>query len=140
MGTNWDVFDFGDTIPAVSNDPINEQYGKTQTDKNKCLLIHLAAAALRADPKLPRSTSYTDISLPDVYRASASYRWEQQQQATACSEAIGDPSHNDPLVVAELRSHLHDVLSFNHDRDHRALLCFPVSCLVWADVCIIRVS
>ena len=44
--TNWEIFDFGDAIPAVPDDLTIDAYNKTASDKDKCLLIHLEAAAL----------------------------------------------------------------------------------------------
>ena len=41
-----EVYDFGDTAPTTPDEPINDVYGKVTPDKNKCLLIHLASAAL----------------------------------------------------------------------------------------------
>ena len=45
-GRTWPVYDFGDTLPVIADDPSNELYGKTSTDKNKCLLLHIAAAVI----------------------------------------------------------------------------------------------
>ena len=139
-GEEWQVFDFGDTIPAVTNDPINEHYGKAQTDKNKCLLLYLAAASLGQRNKDNFCASYSNVRLGALNDLISQLRWEQHQKAVICAAALGDPTHSDPLVVSELRSHAHDVIAVNHDRDHRTLLCFPVSCLDWANVCIIRIS
>ena len=140
MGNEWQVFDFGDTLPATTDDPINEHYGKAQTDKNKCLLLHLAAAVLGASNAANYCGDYSDLKPRDIHALGAQFRWEQHQQAMACSSELCPPTNNDPLIVAELRSHVRDVLTINHDRDHRTLLCFPVSCLEWANVCIVRVS
>ena len=63
--------------------------------------------------------------MPEIVSESCTYRLEQLHQAIACGASLGEPTNNDPSVVAELRSHVHEVLSINHDRDHRTLLCFP---------------
>ena len=68
---------------------------------------------------------YSYLSLPEVLQLAASFRWAQLAQASVFSKALGVPPINGTLVVAELRSHVHDVATTNHDRRQRSLLCFP---------------
>ena len=136
-GHTWRVIDFGDTIPEVVGDPIGDLYGKSLTERNKCLLIHLAAAELC-------SIGDTDESMEkkflEVMSVSRKLRVEQYKQAQKCDLELGEPSSNDPIIVAELRSHVHDILNPNHDRDHKTLLCFPVGVVETKNICLIRVT
>ena len=139
-GCTFEVYDFGDTIPAIDQDPIDEVYGRVSPDKNKCFLIHLAAALLCLPGSKNQANVCAALHLPKVVDSAAKLRWEQCKQALACQRALGEPPTNDPLVVAELRSHVHDVVSIGHDRDHRTLLCFPLEIMNKCNVCLIRVS
>ena len=71
---------------------------------------------------------------------SRKLRAEQYKQAQKCDLELGEPSSNDPIIVAELRSHVHDILNPNHDRDHKTLLCFPVGVVETKNICLIRVT
>ena len=42
--------------------------------------------------------------------------------------------------MAELRSHAHDILSHNHDRDYKSLICYHVKQMGDVNVLIIRAS
>ena len=53
---------------------------------------------------------------------------------------MGEPTSNDPLIVDELRSHIHDILHPNQDRDRRSILCFPVPSMAKFNICLIRVT
>ena len=46
--TNWELWDFGDSIPTKGGDPILDAYDPGLAGRNKCLLIHLAAGVLWA--------------------------------------------------------------------------------------------
>ena len=72
---NWEVYDFGDTIPAVKGDPINDAYEKTTTDKNKCLLLHLAEAALCVTGPTGVPRSYSDLKLPKSSNWRVFFGW-----------------------------------------------------------------
>ena len=136
-GHTWRVIDFGDTIPEVVGDPIGDLYGKSLTERNKCLLIHLDAAELCSSGDTDESM---EKKFPDVMSVSRKLRVEQYKQAQKCDLELGEPSSNDPIIVAELRSHVHDILNPNHDRDHKTLLCFPVGVIETKNVCLIRAT
>ena len=137
---SWDIYDLCDTIPYVADDTISVTYGKTTPDKNKCLSIHRAAATLCLPCPRGGSKSASGLSTPEILSLEARFRREQQTKALACGGSLGDPTPNGPLVVAELRSHVHDVVSINHDMNHRTLLCFPLEFTSAANRCIGRVS
>ena len=134
------VYDFGDTIHVRPGDSINDAYDKTTSDKNRCLLIHLAAATLCAESIHDREESCSAVTIPGIMRRASEFRTEQYKQAKLCESSLGEPTNNDPLVVAELRHRVHDVLNANHDRGHRALLCFPLTVMQKFNICIVRVS
>ena len=139
-GRTYSVYDFGDTLPVIADDPSNEVYGSKGPDKNKCLLLHIAASYIRLGTNKGSPKPCSELTMPEIINLARQYRQEQMMQATQCKGELGDPTNNDPLVVAELRSHVHDVCTVGHDRDRRVLLCFPLSCMDSTNVCIIRVT
>ena len=136
-GHTWRVVDFGDTIPEVVGGPIGDLYGRSLTERNKCLLIHLASAGLCTIGDTDESLGNKFLEVMSVAR---NLRVDQYRQAQECGEELGEPASNDPIIVDELRSHVHDVLNPNHGRDHKTLLCFPVGVIEKKNVCLIRVT
>ena len=134
---NWKVVDFGDSIPIVGADPICDFYGKSLVERNKCLLIHLATSEC-CDFK--DSDEAFSLNLPRILALARDFRLSQYKQALDCQVELGGPTSNDPLIVAQLRSHIRDILIPNHDRGHMSLLCFPVSTIRVANICLIRVT
>ena len=136
-GHTWRVADFGDTIPDELGDPIGDFYGASLSERNKCLLIHLAAGGTC-------SNNDSDETLEDKYSQvvslGLSLRLEQYYQARECNDELGEPTSNDPLIIAELRSHVHDIMNPHRDRDRKTLLCFPVKLMGERNVCLIRVT
>ena len=139
-GRTWEVFDFGDTIPHLSGDPVNDVYGKTGPGENKCMPIHLAAAALCSGGPAAKPTARSDLMIPDVLKRAGHLRWGQCSQALTCRGSLGEPTSNDPLAVDELRSHIRDVTRMGHDCDRRTLMCSPLRIMSTANVRILRVS
>ena len=136
-GHNWKVIDFGDSIPEELGVPIGDLYGKSLTERNKCLIIHLAAAGCCT---LGDTDGVIEGKFSRVMSLAREIRVEQFEQAKECGLELGEPTPNDPLIVAELRSHVHDVMNPHHDRDHKTLLCFPVKLMEKRNICLIRVT
>ena len=118
-GHNWRVADFCDTIPEIPGGSIGDLYGKSMSERNKCLVIHLAATSVCVDED-------SDESLDSKYERAMSIardiRAEQFHQARLRGGELGEPTSNDHLIVAELRFHVHDILNPNRDRVHKTLL------------------
>ena len=55
-------------------------------------------------------TGIAEIDRLAVSKIASSFRWEQFQHAQTCVEVLGEPARNDSVTVAELRSHVHDIL------------------------------
>ena len=104
---------------------------------NKCLLIHIAAASCCA----PGDThEVLGGKSSRILQLARDYRVLQYKQAIECQRELGEPTSNDPLVVAELRSHVHRIPPPNHDRDHKSLLCFPLPAMNDINLRLMRVS
>ena len=94
-GATWPVYDFGDTLPVIADDPANELYGKTSTDKNKCLLLHIAAV-ICWENRHGAPTDCSNLTSPQIIRKACAYRLEQLKQSLSCREALWEPTINDP--------------------------------------------
>ena len=72
-----EVADFGDTIPAIRDEPLNDAYNQTTPDRNKWLLIHLAAATLCVPNKKCTPRECADLTLPEILKLACVFRLEQ---------------------------------------------------------------
>ena len=101
---------------------VREAYNKKTADKNKCLLIHLAAATICADTACENKEPYSTVAIPRIMARAIALRRAQYGQAKACVASPVAPSKNEPLAVSELGPHVRDVVNINCDRDNRALM------------------
>ena len=94
MGRPWAILDYGDTIPGVKNDPINDCFGSIINERNKCLAIHLAAGVIHS-----QSTNPLDFNNTEVMSKARALRWEQYKQAKTCHGEIGPMLGNEPWLL-----------------------------------------
>ena len=118
-------FDFGDTIPLIPEDPIFDSYGKSLAEKNKCLIIHLEASLLPLRSQRVTEMGILEVGKEEVNRFSSEIRSDQFKQAQECNVTMGEPDTCELTTVAELRHRAHDILTPNHDRGYKSLICFP---------------
>ena len=137
-GTSWNLRDYGDTIPTVPGYPMLDVYHPGPVERNKCLLIHLVAAILWA-PGSDRQNPNNDFKLGDIHRLGRDLRYRQYQQVMDCLPVLGPVQESEPLALAELRAHAHDLGRAHHDRGHRSIVCFPPEELSQLNLAIIRV-
>ena len=136
--SQWGVLGFGDTIPTVSGGPIVDAYDVGERERSKCLIIHFAAGILWA-PGSKHQTNPQAPRLDSAQRLSRDIRYRQYQQALRCLPQVGSAKDNEPLILAELLPHAHDLMRAHHDRDHRSIICFPPEELAGLNLAIIRV-
>ena len=124
---NWKVYDFDDTIPVGPTDPIWDYYGKSLVGKNKCLIIHLDAEVLRAKRKSLGNVVSTYNVISGIYPYPREFRIDQYQRSHDGVSMLGDPTPKDPMILAELMSHVPDISNLNRDRDRKSMWRFPIS-------------
>ena len=135
--TKWNLWDYGDTLPTKPGDPILDVYQPGVKERNKCLLIHLAAALLWAHPSVHQKPR-DDTPIEEILRLSRDLRYRQFLQAKECLATLGEPLDVEPLALVELRSNIHDMYYPHHDRGHRSIICFPPEELAHVNLAIIR--
>ena len=136
--TSWTLLDFGDSIPTLQGDPITDVYDPGPKDQNKCMLIHVAAGILWA-PTANHQRPDNRLDVQHIMRLARDIRYRQYLQVQQCLQELGPRSDTEPLVIAELRAHAHDLSHAHHDRDHRSIICFPPDELDMLNLGIIRV-
>ena len=129
-GRPWAIIGYGDTLPGVRDDPINDVFSQAINERNQCLAEHLAAGDVHT-----RSANVSGCNHPHVLKRSRELRSAQRKQADECHSAMGPVMDNVPLFIAELRAHAHDAMRPHHDRDHRSLIWFVPNLLMDYDVC-----
>ena len=128
-GRPWAIIDYGDTMPGVRDDPINDAFGEMVRERNQCLALHLAAGEAHS-----RSENVLGCNHSHVMKRSRELRWEQHKQAEDRHSEMGPVMDNEPLVIAELRAHAHDALRPRRDRDRKSIICFAPNILMAYDV------
>ena len=119
------LYDFGDTIPLLPKDPVFDLYGKSLEEKNKCLIIHMAASLLSLRSGRVTENGILGRNLSEVHQLASELRLDQFKQARECLDCLGDHPPSGSVMEAELKSHAHDIVSPNHDRGYKSLICFP---------------
>lgn len=140
LGTAWCLFHFWGHHSRHRRRSDKRELWKIAIRKNKCLPIHMAAASLCSEAPSAAPKCFSDLALPEVLCLASTFRWGKQNKASAFGIALGEPTSNDPLAVAELRPKVHDVVSVNRDTGHRDLLFSPSSIAQRANLRIARVS
>ena len=101
------------------------------------MLTHLAAAYSCSSKDTDEELS---DELPLILDLARKLRVCQYQQSAECDASLGAPTSNGPVIVAELRSHVHDILNPNHDRGRKSLLCIPVEAMGKLNIRLARVT
>ena len=89
-------------------------------EKHKCLIIHLSASLLANGLNLFTLKGILDAGKSKVFELASQLRRNKYQQAEERNGRLRALNPNDPLTVAELRPHAHDMLTPNRDRDYRS--------------------
>ena len=100
-------------------------------EKRQCLLKSVAAALL-VGPEVPAEA--------DVIALAAKLRLEMANHARAAERALGPAPDRVSPTEHELRVHLHDALSSDHDKDFRVLACLPLDQLRNRTLVVLRVD
>ena len=114
----WTGIDFGETS-HLGNKPRAALSEPGKSERNQCVILHLAAAyewVLQGCPRRPPALSR-------VRTVGAQIRQEEYQQSLLFMESAPEPS---TLRDFELSSSAHDALSAHHDRSFEDLNLFPI--------------
>lgn len=93
---SWEVYDFGDNIPLISDDSSNDIYGETSSDKNKCILLHISVAMICQGPPLGKkggAMSSQCLKLPDWHAATGSNKWNKRWRAVSPFRKLPPMTH-----------------------------------------------
>lgn len=89
-------------------------------ERRPCLLRSITAAALwAASGRVPPAAQ--------VDKLAAGYRLQLASSAAAVAQALGPAEDRVAAGEAEVRLHLHDALTADHDKDFRVLACLPLA-------------
>lgn len=92
-----DIHDFGDAVPELANDLINEARRNPAPGKNKCHLIHMAVATLRREAMGSADVPMSNLAIPDIVDRAISFRRNKQRQALSFLLALGGGPPTIPL-------------------------------------------
>ena len=95
--TKWNLWDYGDTLPTKTGDPMLDVYHPGEKERSKCLIVHLAAALLWA-PSSEQQKPREELVLDEVYHLSRDLRYRQYLQAQECLLALGNQDEAEPLA------------------------------------------
>eukprot|EP00971_Amphidinium_carterae_P150818 2990256-Amphidinium_carterae.1 len=135
--TNWtDVhrpgqgsIKFDDCVRALEQ----LQLPDDRPERRQCLLRCVAGGLLLATTgQCPTMTAVDQMALE--------LREELHVQALCASSAMGEASGRIPVLEHELRTHVHDILSADHDRDYRVLAALAPSQTQQCRIVIMRVT
>ena len=85
LNIKWDVYDYGDTVTGVENDPRNDARGCILNERNQCLVLHLEAGIElmnKGGADMPTSARVNGMA--------RLIRWDQHNQVRECASAT-DP-------------------------------------------------
>eukprot|EP00971_Amphidinium_carterae_P345152 6485941-Amphidinium_carterae.1 len=127
------LYDYGEQLPLSQHLRDQLQLPEDRPERRQCLLRCVAGGLLLAHTgKVPNMT--------EVDVAALSLREELHTQALCASHAMGSVTGRIPILEHELRTHVHDILAADHDRDYRVLAALAPAGLAKCKVVIMRVT
>eukprot|EP00971_Amphidinium_carterae_P351827 6492298-Amphidinium_carterae.1 len=106
------LYDFGEQLPLNQHLREQLQLPDDRPERRQCLLRCVAGGLLLA-------TTGQCPTMAAVDQLALELREELHVQALCASSAMGEASGRIPVLEHELRTHVHDILSADHDRDYR---------------------
>ena len=105
-------------------------------EPKQCLLLQIAAGILQG---LSRGGT-CPLKVADVKALACTLRISMARQAAVALSCLGPCPAEVGQTEADLRTFVHDALTFGHDRDYRALAAFPLAPLRKHCVNVVRVD
>jgi hypothetical protein len=130
-GESWSCLDYREDLPMTEELAAILGEPEPRLEKRQCLLKSVAAALL-VGPEVPAEA--------DVIALAAKLRLEMANNARAAERALGPAPDRVSPTEHELRVHLHDALSSDHDKDFRVLACLPLDQLRARTLVVLRVD
>eukprot|EP00971_Amphidinium_carterae_P349240 6490916-Amphidinium_carterae.2 len=127
------LYDYGEQLPLNQHLRDQIQLPDDRPEKRQCLLRCVAGGLLLARKGFPPTMTAVDMEALDL-------REELHKQALCANCAMGESQGKIPLLEHELRTHVHDILSADHDRDYRVLAALAPHHTAQSRIVIMRVT
>eukprot|EP00971_Amphidinium_carterae_P109570 2169532-Amphidinium_carterae.1 len=127
------LFDFGEQLPLHQALRDQLQLPDDRPERRQCLLRCIAGGVLYHQGK-------TCPSMSEVDRCALTLREELHTQALCAQHAMGTAGSRIPTLEHELRTHVHDVLLPDHDRDYRVIAALAPEFTSRCRIVIMRVT
>ena len=133
-GALWCTYDYREEVMMTVETANLLRCEEPRVERRQCLLKSVGAAVLWEQGREAPSSK-------DVDNFAAELREELAVKAKEASAALGSPPRDlVPAAEGELRTHIHDALTVDHDKDFRVLACLPLEGLRKATLIVLRIN
>ena len=134
LGEQWTMIDYRDLLP--SSEALDKALGQGPSggpESRQCLLLHVAAAYLEAVlQRVPHSS--------EVQERASQWRVDLLHMARQAEDLLGEAPDRLTRAEGDLRTFIHDLTHYDHDKDYRTLAAFPLDALSDYTLHILRVD